>query len=47
MVTITVVSERRSADVQPIIAEAEWDQSHVNGSQTQDKQAVYITVSQG
>ena len=47
VVTTTVVSERRSPEVQPIIAEAEWGQSQVDGNKKQDKQAVFITVSQG
>ena len=42
-----MVSERRSPEVQPIIAEAEWGQSQVDGNKEQDKQAVFITVSQG
>ena len=46
-VMVTVLSGRRFANTQPIIAKARWGQIQVNGSQQQDKQTVYVTVSQG
>ena len=46
-VAVAVLSERRSSDIQPIIADARWGQSQIDGSQQQDKQTVYVTVSQG